>query len=144
MSTLTEFKNNKIKIKEAKQAAKDLFKKVFAECSSEVFNKFPTLVSFGWTQYTPYFNDGEPCTFSANYSYPSMTFLTDGVEEEFDENSGDEPEDPQTTEDLRKKASDYLDKFFENFDEDGLEDFGEGKVVVTRDGKIDVEDYDHD
>lgn len=23
-----------------------------------------TIDSFGWTQYTPYFNDGEPCTFS--------------------------------------------------------------------------------
>lgn len=25
----------------------------------------PTIVEFGWRQYTPYFNDGEPCTFSA-------------------------------------------------------------------------------
>ncbi|MGP4084148.1 hypothetical protein [Streptomyces sp. KR55] len=24
----------------------------------------PTIVEFGWRQYTPYFNDGEPCTFS--------------------------------------------------------------------------------
>jgi hypothetical protein len=23
----------------------------------------PTIESFGWTQYTPYFNDGEPCVF---------------------------------------------------------------------------------
>lgn len=26
----------------------------------------PTVVEFGWRQYTPYFNDGEPCTFSAH------------------------------------------------------------------------------
>jgi len=26
----------------------------------------PTIVEFGWRQYTPYFNDGEPCTFSAH------------------------------------------------------------------------------
>jgi hypothetical protein len=26
----------------------------------------PTIESFGWTQYTPYFNDGEPCVFSVN------------------------------------------------------------------------------
>ncbi|MFF1792644.1 hypothetical protein ACFVXQ_00125 [Kitasatospora sp. NPDC058263] len=24
----------------------------------------PTVAEFGWRQYTPYFNDGEPCTFS--------------------------------------------------------------------------------
>lgn len=25
----------------------------------------PEIVDFGWQQYTPYFNDGDPCTFSA-------------------------------------------------------------------------------
>jgi hypothetical protein len=25
----------------------------------------PTIIEFGWTQYTPYFNDGEPCVFGA-------------------------------------------------------------------------------
>ncbi|WP_030962631.1 hypothetical protein [Streptomyces sp. NRRL S-378] len=25
----------------------------------------PTIVEFGWRQYTPYFNDGDPCEFSA-------------------------------------------------------------------------------
>ena len=26
----------------------------------------PTIVELGWTQYTPYFNDGDPCVFSAD------------------------------------------------------------------------------
>lgn len=26
----------------------------------------PTIVAFGWLQYTPYFNDGDPCVFSAH------------------------------------------------------------------------------
>lgn len=26
----------------------------------------PTIVEFGWRQYTPYFNDGEPCNFGAH------------------------------------------------------------------------------
>ncbi|GAA0641570.1 hypothetical protein GCM10009548_02250 [Streptomyces malaysiensis subsp. malaysiensis] len=25
----------------------------------------PTIIEFGWRQYTPYFNDGDPCEFSA-------------------------------------------------------------------------------
>ncbi len=32
----------------------------------------PTIKAFGWTQYTPYFNDGEPCVFSVG----SPWFLT--------------------------------------------------------------------
>lgn len=34
-------------------------------------------VEFGWRQYTPYFNDGEPCIFSAGY----LWIRTDGDEE---------------------------------------------------------------
>lgn len=26
----------------------------------------PTIVAFGWSQYTPYFNDGDPCVFSVH------------------------------------------------------------------------------
>ena len=33
----------------------------------------PTMKAFGWRQYTPYFNDGEPCVFSVHQPW----FLTD-------------------------------------------------------------------
>lgn len=39
---------------------------VFAESSTELFNKHPLLQSFSWTQYTPYFNDGDICSFGVN------------------------------------------------------------------------------
>jgi hypothetical protein len=32
----------------------------------EFFNKYPTVESFTWYQYTDYFNDGEPCYFSVH------------------------------------------------------------------------------
>lgn len=32
----------------------------------------PTMKAFGWQQYTPYFNDGDPCTFRVNGAW----FLT--------------------------------------------------------------------
>lgn len=39
-------------------------KEVFAATSKDIFDKHGDIVdSFGWTQYTPYFNDGEPCVF---------------------------------------------------------------------------------
>jgi hypothetical protein len=46
----------------------------------------PVITAFGWVQYTPYFNDGDPCTFSIG----SPWFLTvhdpdpDDVENEYD------------------------------------------------------------
>ncbi|MFF5790231.1 hypothetical protein ACFY8P_35325 [Streptomyces sp. NPDC012693] len=33
----------------------------------------PTIVEFGWRQYTPYFNDGEPCEFSAQGTWVRTT-----------------------------------------------------------------------
>lgn len=41
-----------------KQALNNLFK--------EFVDKTPGVVSICWTQYTPYFNDGDPCTFSVH------------------------------------------------------------------------------
>ena len=44
----------------------------------ELFNKNPILEGVTWTQYAPYFNDGEPCVFSFNEAYliinESVTF----------------------------------------------------------------------
>lgn len=42
---------------------------VFAKASKEIFEGCPELGEFGWVQYTPYFNDGDPCVFSANDVY---------------------------------------------------------------------------
>lgn len=39
------------------------------EAFEQIVRRFlddPFFVEFGWTQYTPYFNDGDPCIFSAN------------------------------------------------------------------------------
>jgi hypothetical protein len=33
---------------------------------TKVFEKYPKLNSFTWNQYTPYFNDGDECTFHVN------------------------------------------------------------------------------
>jgi len=51
-------------------AAKTAFinesKGMFKEVCDELFNALPELQSFGWSQYTPYFNDGDVCRFRAN------------------------------------------------------------------------------
>jgi len=49
-------------------------KGLFTEMSTELFNENPTLMGFGWTQYTPYFNDGDVCTFRCNSDYPRCSY----------------------------------------------------------------------
>jgi len=43
---------------EGKAAVKDAFK--------DLFDKYPEIRSVVWAQYTPYFNDGDACTFGVN------------------------------------------------------------------------------
>ncbi len=50
---------------EMQAAQKQLLKGAFYE----TFDAFPQLEAITWTQYTPYFNDGEPCEFGMNQAY---------------------------------------------------------------------------
>lgn len=36
---------------------------IFAEAAAHFFETNPDIISFGWSQFTPYFNDGEECVF---------------------------------------------------------------------------------
>ncbi len=54
------------KAAELKKELMEANKEVFSESAKELFEKFPKLDWFEWTQYTPYFNDGDECTFSVN------------------------------------------------------------------------------
>lgn len=54
--------------------------KTFHDLSKELFILYPELKSFTWTQYTPYWNDGEECTFEVNTDYMSFN----GYNEDYD------------------------------------------------------------
>jgi hypothetical protein len=47
--------------KEGEAAVKDAFK--------DIFERFPELEMIWWTQYTPYFNDGDTCVFGVHDFY---------------------------------------------------------------------------
>lgn len=61
-------------IKEQLQALKSNYKKLAQELfnsgTKELFDKHEALDSFGFTAYSPYFNDGERCEFSAHIDSP--------------------------------------------------------------------------
>lgn len=65
-----------------KQITEDA-KGIFADAAKAIFEKYGDKVaSFGWTQYTPFFNDGDPCVFSAG----DVMIVTpeDAADEDFD------------------------------------------------------------
>lgn len=145
------------------EQAQELFK----EITKEVFEKNPAVTAIIWTQYTPYFNDGDPCVFRVHDPY-----FTNANEEQMEDISswGEyEGEDQAVfsegawilTSDSdyaaeRRKGMDLQGCDFESlsaFDKmlqsSEMEDvmlsmFGDHvRVVATRDG-FDVEDHDHD
>lgn len=67
---LEEIKKGKDEIRNLQEQMRNKIKANFHELAKTVFNEYPELKSFGWTQYTPYFNDGEECVFSSNHDDP--------------------------------------------------------------------------
>jgi hypothetical protein len=75
--------------KEGEVAMKEAFK--------ELFDSHPVLDAVGWTQYTPYFNDGDTCTFSVNDMFPVFVKTKEKVvlaeEQDEDEDCGSSEEE---------------------------------------------------
>ena len=126
LSTLSDIKSIKENINKLRKEAKEKVESIFKTAALELFVKHPVLKSISWTQYTPYFNDGDPCYFSSRHAYATIKFVTSDESEQL-------------------KAGKQVNKFLDNFDDDDMETlFGDGvKVIITKDG-IEVEDYDHD
>ncbi|UJV42037.1 hypothetical protein [Streptomyces sp. AMCC400023] len=127
----------------------------------------PTVTEFGWRQYTPYFNDGEPCTFSAHGTWVRTDADEDADEDELEmwghrtlgkvtTEWGDV--DPNTRcrtvvsetyegpDHARYDRCKALEKAIEggHFEHVLLDAFGDhANITVRRDG-IQVEFYDHD
>lgn len=105
-----------------------------------IFDTYPRLMSISWTQYTPYFCDGDPCHFGVND--PQVLFEGD----EWD----DEDEFEETYEGSLKVAADKdafreIKELFAAFEDDDFEMvYGDHALVkLTREETV-VGEYDHD
>lgn len=65
--------NNKLKLDILIEQANNSFRSlkehclvIIQECIDEIFASNSNIESIGWTQYTPYFNDGDTCHFSVH------------------------------------------------------------------------------
>lgn len=166
---LSKILANKKEFAKAKENMYRSGEKLFGQATREVFRKFPELHEFGWKQYTPGWNDGDPCRFGCYFESLIINGEeTEGVhqlEQTMELLSGDlESKRAELknklnsakgweAENFRSKLKSldlnlaevgkkYLVKktlvdLLEAFDESVLERmFGEGFVVVTREGAV--------
>ena len=120
----------------------------------DIFKEFPELNVIKWTQYTPYFNDGEECIFSVNDPIfsncdPEDENLTSYDYGGEDENvwvmvgyNHDDKSIPKGLPAVYKK----LEKIIQS---DAMADvmkdaFGDHSEITVSRGGIQVTDYDHD
>lgn len=172
MEFLEELKKEQEKIRkemaEARERLTEISKNGLSKICKDIFDESPRLTSFSWSQYTPYFNDGEECTFSCNYDYFDINGYDEYGDDESDEEKGpniaknvdykykgewrdpnrkkiyspkgDAPEASKDCETIQQ-VYDLLNSFS---DDDYKAMFGDHvKVIVTRAG-VHTEEYDHD
>lgn len=149
MSTMEKFAALKNELKTLREEIKEKSKIIFKEASAELFKQHPTLKEFSWTQYTPYFNDGDACNFGVHND--EISFTTDDGEEEYWSGGGH-----YSTKDGRyvhvpagdtshNRAGLSALEFLHHFDKDDYEAlFGDHvRVVVTKDG-VTAQECSHD
>lgn len=135
-------------------------KKIFTEVSKSIFEDNPKIKSFSWTQYTPYFNDGDACTFSADTDYISVNG------ERVDEAKWINPVTVKTWGNWNRETRTYegreevpnldydkeladgveeIREFLSHFDNDFfLQQFGDhAQITVTSEG-VNIDEYEHD
>lgn len=142
-------KEIKTKQESLKEELRSLGENFFRKQTNNLFNDFPELEGFSWNQYTPYFNDGDPCVFHIwNSDYPDIK-LTDMDDYESSDDSArfrvpyNKPEGFVLTREQR--ISESIKSILTAIDESVFESlFGDhATVIVTRDG-IEVEECSHD
>ena len=159
------------KLREEQIALRVLFQikaqELFKETTKEFFEKNPSVTAIIWTQYTPYFNDGDSCEFSVGKPYftnaneEQMEDITSCGEYEGEDDNvwsetdwifcGDSSYAKHRREQMNFEGVDpaSIDRFSTLIQSDDMEDVmaemfsNHVRIVATRDG-FEVDDYDHD
>lgn len=110
-------------------------KKIILDSFKPIFEEYPNLISFSWDQYTPYFNDGEVCEFSAYVDYPILCFDNKPHLRKWDL-------DPNSVE---GKAFSKIQSMLKSVDQDTYKSlFGDHVTVTVTKDDVKVSDCDHD
>lgn len=156
MTTLEKIKAELEAFEAKKQVFVEDLRKEFPTMFKELFDKSEKIESFGWRQYTPFFNDGDTCEFGVHASDPDINGEDIYNNDWFDWRiryylRGDEKyanlltENPKLDVEAYKVVAEFI-SVIESIPEDFLKDlFGDhAQITIHKDGKIDVDEYDHD
>lgn len=114
---------------EKKKALTEELKKDFPAILKPLFEKYPAVKKIRWAQYTPYFNDGDECTFSANIWDIAINDdeMYDGSEEH-----------AEASEEFTKALKEIPTEMFKDVFGDHVE------VTIHASGEVETEEYEHD
>jgi Fe-S-cluster formation regulator IscX/YfhJ len=120
--------------------------KILQTAFTQFFDENPSIQTITWSQYTPYFNDGDECVFRINGFYCSAKKLTaedinspydlEGYED--DENDGYKWDSP-----ARKKVQAF-EKLLQPLEEVFKELFDDHVWVIATEDGFEVNEYEHE
>jgi hypothetical protein len=143
---MTEYEEMKNQLVELRKKMSSVAKSTMEAGAKELFAKYPELTSFGWKQYTPSFNDGDPCRFTCCARWPYIN----GLNPDYSYKCEDDEELDDDEEKLAKVKTQNFDEILKavtahlsQFEEEDLETmYGDSvKIIVTREG-VETEYYD--
>lgn len=146
MSVFDDYKNIRTEVEAKIKAARELAREAFTVGVTDLFTRYPDLQELYWTQYTPYFNDGDECIFSVHDLYVNG-WESWGYQDrdEFD-NGQDFLEYKKPTKQMQSDAQEFRDIFSEDDLRWLFEDHVEVRVYRDFEGNIktEVNEYQHD
>jgi hypothetical protein len=110
-------------------------RKQFPQLFVELFNKSKCIESVSWTQYTPYFNDGEECVFSVHTDWLNVN---DEDYYDRDEIEGWDESEEAIIKEIKTVLGNIPEDFFREL-------FGDhAQITLKKNGEIVVTEYDHE
>lgn len=152
---LNEMRNKMQQMKkEYEEVIQKFGKDMFNSATKELFENNPKLTSFTWNQYTPYFNDGDTCTFGVNRDYFTINRTGQSLDlwgvDRWNDPGYEYTPDPKhynlnSVDEIISIATGINKVLYLFEDDDLLMMFGDhAKITVFRDGQIGIDSYDHD
>lgn len=129
---IKNFRNIQKKYNEEKVRAANQLSDGIHEYLKPIFEQYPNIDNLAFTAYTPYFNDGDVCTYSV-HSYEDSIYVNHA--NCYDNEWSDEYKD----------ASQQFSNIIQSIPEELIENaYEEGKTIFFRDGTVSHEEVDHE
>lgn len=143
MELLEKIKSELSAFEQTKRQLIEELRNKFPGMFSPLFEKYPQIESVSWRQYTPYFNDGDPCEFRARVDDIEVNGKDLYDFEEYASSYYREKEGRESNE-LEKGVEAFIEVLTQIPDDFYKDLFGDHVMVTIKNNEIEVEEYEHD